>query len=325
MRLPIHFKACLAFTAFCLFINSSANAADRVRVAVAQQSLWDTGVAMVAAQREGFFAKENLDVQVRFMRNAPEIIQTMILGENDAAIGVGVLAVIGAFAKGAPIRIISAEMTGSEYYWYVKASSPIKSVKDLAGRTVGHNALGSAAHLATLALKEYSGVDMKLVVAGRMADNLTEVLSGQIDAGYGLPPVGLEQIENGELRIIARGSEVPALRHLTSRVNLASTDFLKNKRDILVRLMRARTNAIKWMFDNPDESSKLFAEIAKVPKSIAHQVFNSYTIDNLEPAPIEKFQESLQEAQKYGFISEPLTDAQLKELVDLVYVPQPKN
>lgn len=304
-----------------LVTNSVAYGAEKVRVAVAHKTLWDTGVTMIVAERQGFFAKEGLDVELRFLRSAPEIIQTMILGENDVAIGIGILAVIGAYAKDAPVRIISAEMTGSEYYWYVKSSSPIKTVKDLGGRTLGHNKPGTAAHLASLSLKQDSGVDMKLVVAGRMADNLTQVLSGQIDAGYGLPPTGLDKVESGEIRIVARGSEVPSLTGLTSRVNAASASFLASKRDVLTRLIRARTNAIEWMYQHPNESSKIFAEVNKVKESIARQVFTFYKQEDLAPAPIKNFDVSIRTAQENKFIKEPLTKAQEKELIDLVYVP----
>jgi len=38
----------------------------------------------------------------------------------------------GAFAKGAPVRILLAGATGaSDLYWYVPAASPLKSFKDL--------------------------------------------------------------------------------------------------------------------------------------------------------------------------------------------------
>lgn len=305
----------------CLSITSVAQAADKVRVAVAHKGLWDTGVSMIIADRKGFFAKEGLEVDLRYMRSAPEIIQTMIVGENDVAIGIGILAVLGAYSKGAPIRIISAEMTGSEYYWYAKASSPINSLKDLKGRTLGHNAPGSAAHLAALALKQHSGVDVRLVMAGRMADNLTQVLSGQIDVGYGLPPVGWDKLEQGQIKVIAVGSEVPSLRNLTSRVNAATAQYAETKRDVLTRLIRARTNAIRWMFDNRDESAKIFAEVNKIEPRLAPQVFEYFTLDNMAPAPIKGLESSLEDALRYKFLRDPLTDAQVKKLVELVFAP----
>ena len=40
------------------------------------------------------------------------------------------MGVLGAYSKGAPVRVISAETTGAnDLYWYVKADSPIKSLQ----------------------------------------------------------------------------------------------------------------------------------------------------------------------------------------------------
>lgn len=320
MRLLYALKVVLT-AVLCLSGFSVTHAADKVRIAVAHRGLWDTGVSMIIGERKGFFAKEGLDVDLRYMVNAPDIIQTMIVGENDVAIGIGILAVLGAYSKSAPIRVISAQMTGSEYYWYAKTSSPINSLKDLKGRTLGHNAPGSAAHLAALALKDHASVDVKLVMAGGMPNNLTQVLSGQIDVGYGLPPVGWDKLEQGQIKVIAIGSDIPALRDLTSRVNAATAQFAEAKRDVLVRLIRARTNAIHWMFQNREESARIFAEVNKIEPRLASQVFTYFNEENLAPAPIKGLNASLEDALRYKFLREPLTDQQLKALIQLVYAP----
>ena len=55
-------------------------------------------------------------------------------------IGVGTYGVMGAFSKGAPLRIIGSSMTGAhDLYWYAKADGPIKTIKDAAGKTVAYS------------------------------------------------------------------------------------------------------------------------------------------------------------------------------------------
>jgi NitT/TauT family transport system substrate-binding protein len=41
---------------------------------------------------------------------------------------------------------------------------------------------------------------------------LTMVMSGQIDVGWAAPPFGLKVVEEGKIRIVARGSDVPSSR-----------------------------------------------------------------------------------------------------------------
>jgi NitT/TauT family transport system substrate-binding protein len=58
----------------------------------------------------------------------------------DVGIAAGTMGAMSAFAKGAPVRIISAETTGaSDLYWYVKAGSAVKTIKDFDGRTVAYS------------------------------------------------------------------------------------------------------------------------------------------------------------------------------------------
>ena len=53
--------------------------------------------------------------------------------------------VMGAFAKGAPVRAIANSTTGADdLFWYVPASSPIHSLKDAAGKTIAYSTTGSS-------------------------------------------------------------------------------------------------------------------------------------------------------------------------------------
>jgi hypothetical protein len=65
----------------------------------------------------------------------------------------------------------------------VKADSPIKSMKDMDGKTMGYSRPGSSTNLVALALSEYFKVKPKLVSTGGIPDTRTQVMSGQIDAG----------------------------------------------------------------------------------------------------------------------------------------------
>ena len=77
----------------------------------------------------------------------------MLSGSADVGLSNGLLGVIGAYVKGAPVRVISAQMTGAgELYWYARAESGIKSLKDAAGKTVAFSSPGSSSNLILLAL-----------------------------------------------------------------------------------------------------------------------------------------------------------------------------
>ena len=53
-----------------------------------------------------------------------------------------------AFSKGAPVRILLPAFTGTgDLYWYVKADSPIKSLKDTTDKhTIAYSTNGSSSN-----------------------------------------------------------------------------------------------------------------------------------------------------------------------------------
>ena len=81
--------------------------------------------------RGGIFKKHGLDIEVLYTQGGPELHQAVISGSMDLACGGGIESAIGAYSRGAPLRIIGSEMIGSpDTYWYVLAKSPIKSLAD---------------------------------------------------------------------------------------------------------------------------------------------------------------------------------------------------
>src|ERR1700734_3492001 len=130
----------------------SAAAEDTLKVAIPQKGAWDAGVAELG-QRGGIFKKHGLNLDILYTTAGPESIQALIGGSIDVAVASGVSAAVGTFAKGAPIRIISSEMTGApDLYWYVPADSPIKTVQDFNGKSIAFSAVGSSSHASVLAL-----------------------------------------------------------------------------------------------------------------------------------------------------------------------------
>ncbi len=79
----------------------------------------------------------------------------------------GLLGLIGAYAKGAPVRVISAAITGlPELFWYAHSASGIKSLKDAAGKSVDYSAAGSSIHLLILSLLEHEHVNARPTATG---------------------------------------------------------------------------------------------------------------------------------------------------------------
>src|SRR5579872_4497232 len=127
-----------ALYAAALASTVPASADDTLRIAIGQRGLWDTSVAELG-QRGGIFKKHGIVLDILYTQGGGETQQAVISGSVELGSSAGSLGVFGAYSKGAPVRIIGAEMTGgADLFWYVRADSPIKSLKDTGGKTIAY-------------------------------------------------------------------------------------------------------------------------------------------------------------------------------------------
>src|SRR3954447_10335477 len=242
-------KIVYVLSALVLFATTNAvSALDKLKLAVGQRGNWDTSVSEVG-QLAGIFKKHDLELEIVYTRGAGETQQAVISGSVDIGIAAGVMGVLGAYSKGAPVRIISAETTGAgDLYWYVKADSPIKSLKDADGKTIAYSTNGSSTHgIVTAFIKQYD-LKAKPTAMGGPPANLTAVMSGQVDVGWAAPPFGLDQLDKGDIRRIATGNDAAAFRGQTVRLNVANASFLAAKKDVVDRYMKAYRETVDYMY-----------------------------------------------------------------------------
>jgi len=252
-----------------LLAGSGASAEDTLKVAIGQLGLWAVDAPRLG-QRAGIFKKHGLVLDIFGTSGGGETLQAVISGSADLTVGIGTAAVLRAYSKGAPIRVIGANFTGAgDLYWYVRADSAIKRLTDANDKTsIGYSASGSSSHNVVLAFLQELGVKATPTATGTQPATLTQVMSGQIDIGWSAPPFGLKELAQGKIRIIANGNDVPSLRSQTVRVDMVNADVLNGRRDALLRFVRAYRETLDWMFSSPDPV-KIYAEEANVPVELA--------------------------------------------------------
>ena len=293
-----------------------AAADDTLKVAIPQKGAWDAGLVELG-QRDGIFKKHGLDLDILYTAAGPESIQALIGGSIDVATASGVSAALGTFAKGAPIRILSSEMTGApDLYWYVPADSPIKTIADFNGKTIAFSAVGSSSNAAVLALIAQYHLTAKPQPTGNIAATITQTMTGQVDIGFGAAPFGLDLVEAGKTRIVATGADVAALRTRVVRVNLIGAQTLASKHDAIVRFMQAYRETVDWMYSSPD-ALKIYGEYSGLPASIVQQVIKLVPKESLQTDQIKDLDGAMADAVTQKFLPAPLTPDQIKELVQI--------
>lgn len=312
-------KTCLFSVALAVSVLAGNAYAETLKVAVAQRGFWNSTFVDIA-EKQGYFKEAGLTVEVFYTEGGASTLQPLIAGSVDVAMSNGTLGLIGAYAKGMPVRVISAEGTGApELFWYVKSESSIHKLQDAKGKTVAFSSPGSSTNLVLLQLVKQENVQAKLVPTGGVPATFTQVLTGQIDVGWSVPPFGLKQIRDNQIRIIARGNDAKAVREQTIRVNVANANALAQKRDAFKRYIHAISRAIDWAYSSPDAIPN-YAAIAKVTPDIAREARdNFFPKEEMQLGEIKGLDLTLQQALDFKYITKPMTQKDVAGLFDILY------
>ena len=318
MRLVVVLLAALAASAQPLMARS-----ETLKIAVPQRGAWGTSYPDLGV-RHGIFKALGLDLDIVYTEGGASNEQAVISGSVDIATETGFLGIIGAYVKGAPVRIISTAATGApEVYWYAKAGSPIKSLKDMHGHSAGFSNPGSSSNLILLQLlKEASIGDAKLVPVGASQNGLTLVMTGQLDICYAVPPVGLKELQDKSITMVARGNDSAAVRNETVRVNVANLNSLNTKRDAIVRFMKGYQQSLDWAYSG-DAPIEDYAKMTDQPvELVRYMVKNFQSKEADEIGAVHGIDRVLDEAYAAKRTPKLMTPDEIKGVYDFVLQSQ---
>ena len=320
--------ALLAFF-LCLGAPASSLAAaarTKIVVVVPHRVLFTVAVPVYIAQEKGFYRENNVEVDAVFTRGGGENVQAVVSGDAQIGLGTGTLAVISAFVKKAPIKIAAAEITGMDAYWYVQSNTSIRRFDDLAGKKVAYSRPGASSHMAVLGiadqLKAKGLKPAEPVSLGGIPEVYTAVRTGQADAGWSVAPFYLDRVEKGELRVVVRGDEIAAMKDITARVHFTNNDFAARSPEAVRGFFRAQQRALDYMFEHKEDTAKIWIRRAelKFPESAVLKTWDYYTRGAMTLKPIRGMQSIIEDGIKNNFLKQPLTQAELNQLIDLSYL-----
>ena len=300
------------------FALQTVHAQDTLKIAAGQRGNWDTSISEVG-QRAGIFKKHGLVLEILWTQGAGETQQAVISGSVDIGVGVGIMGVLSSFSKGAPVRIIGAETTGAtDLFWYVPASSPIKSLKDTEGKTIAYSTNGSSTHgIVTAFIKQYD-LKAKPTATGGPAPTLTQVMSSQIDVGWSAPPFGMQQLDEGKIRIIATGDDAAIFKGQTVRLLITNVQTLQTRKAVLERYMKAYRETVDWMYSNDPSALKTYADFVGIPEAMGKRTRDGFFPKAaVDPDKVVGLDVIVQDAVALKYTAAPLTKEQLAELIQI--------
>jgi NitT/TauT family transport system substrate-binding protein len=292
-----------------------ARADDVLKLAVGQRGGWDTSISELG-QRAGIFKRHGLTLELLYTQGSAETLQAVLSGSVDIGVGAGIMGALGAFSKNAPVRIIGAETTGAaDLFWYVKADSPIRTLKDTDGRTLAFSGKGSSTDgIVTAFMKQYQ---LKAVptATGGPAPTLTQVMSGQIAVGWSAPPIGLDLLDKGQIRVIATGNDATVFKGQTVRLLVTNAQALQRNADAIKRYLQAYRETIDWEYAGQD-AVKVHADWLGIPEAISRRSRDDFfPKPALDPDRIVGLDTIVNDAVELKYTPAPLSPAQLAELI----------
>ena len=286
----------------------AAQSAQSLRVGCNASDTYGSGYF---ALDRGFFTQAGLNVDLETVTNGAAIAAGVTSGALDIGIASpGVLA--NASLRGLPfVMIAGAGLTTPQarsIHLCVARTSPIRTAKDLEGKTIGVNGLGIFDYLLDAWFAQ-SGADVTKVrlVEVNFSEMAAALERGTVDAAAMTEFALTVARKPYNPRVLYDIEAAVAPRYLNSAW-FTTRDFAQRNPDLVRRFTSAIYAAQKWANANQSDSAVILAKYSKIDVDIIRSMTRVPWADALRPAEIQPV---LDAAAKYGALAHPVSAASL--------------
>ena len=272
------------FAAIAMLLGFAA--ASHAQVETKSFQLWTSrdaqqGALPVVAARKGFFEKEGLNVEVKFVSSGSEIPAGMAGGTIPMAIAswTNPMAMV---ANGVPARIL-AETTdiSAAQQLVVRKDGPIKTPKDLEGKKLALTRIGLVMSILEKMCKEYGCDVSKITLVNMLPQEIVLAFQrGDVDAIQTWEPWAIYATEQGGRVLVSATDSFVAGKEGKKRIDgiyaavFASDDFVKKNPKTVQAALRALKNAAEWLEANRDEAATIVGKDINIPKPVVLATFS---------------------------------------------------
>jgi len=223
------------------------------------------------AIERGFFREVGLDVKL-LSTKCDVAVTALLTGDLQASGCVGTASRAIA-SQNVPVRTVIWLFKKPTFY--VVARPEIRSAADLRGKTIGISSFGSDTDLAMKVYAQSGKLDpdkdFKRIVAGSTATRLQGLKAGSMDATTLSPPFNIYAEQMG-LRVLAYTGDFLDFPQSGFTVSDAT---LKNKRDVIKRLLRGTLRGLQFTLKNRGDTVRFIAKDYKLQETVADKVYTS--------------------------------------------------
>jgi NitT/TauT family transport system substrate-binding protein len=261
LMVRVKFLAGAAFASVLML--TAAQAADTVilcSVGSASANLWPTTIAM----NKGFFAAEDLKVDLVFAQSNAAVNQQLAAGSVNIAINTGLVDPIRAIEKGAPAAIVRIEVQGPPYSLVSRPS--IKRMQELKGKVISIGGAKDITRIFVERMLAAEGVnpgEFDMVFAGATSARFAALSSGAVDAAILAPPYGFRAEAAGFTNL---GMAIDYVKDLPFAGIVVNRSWAAANRRTVEKVLAVYHRSIAWFYDeqNRAEAVKMMVDVSRM-------------------------------------------------------------
>lgn len=224
-------------------------------------------------KEKGFFSKRNIDLTLTTAQGGAAIVPAVISGQYQFGFSNTISLLLGA-SQNVPLKVVcngnnSTGVDGKDFAGlFVKADSPIKSPKDLAGKTVAANTLKNIVDTSVRASVRKDGGDPAAVKFLELPfpEQVAALQAGRVDAIFVVEPFQQAAVAAGARKIAS--SYVDAAPSLTVAMYFTSKQLAGSNPDLVKRFTDAMKESLAYADSHPDEARDVLATYTKITPEV---------------------------------------------------------
>ena len=273
-----------------LLLGNNAPVASQSMQALHLETIpFDAGSEAFYAKDMGFFAKQGLDVTIDPVSNGPAIAAAVASGSVDIGFS-NTLSIETAYKKGLPFVFIAAAALYSSAaptsVLMVPKDSPLKTAKDLNGKTLGVNGLKNIAEYAPSMWIDKNGGDASTVkfVEVSPQEGPAALDAHRLDAAFVAEP----QITQAKAtsRVFAKPYDVLGEGWMIAGY-FTTRQWVEAHPDLLRKFQAAMHETAVWANANPDKSADILAKYTKLDPALVRASYRAKFGESLSAAAIQ--------------------------------------
>ena len=255
---------------------------------------------------KGFFEEEKLTIEPQLAEGGAAITPAVVSGDFQIGFS-NTISLLIAASQDLPVQIISQGVLAGkseEEAWadlLVLKDGPVKSGKDLEGKTIAVNTLKNICEVTIKASLEKQGVAVdKLKFTEVPFPDMNAALdTGRVDGACVVEPF-VSQGKAGK----ARGIDpfyVRTAPDLTVATYFTSKQYAEENPDVVDRFVKAMNKSLTYAQSHPDEVRQILLDYTEIPPEAVEQIKLPVWRPDLNEPTIELLSEL---SEKYGLIEE---------------------